>query len=106
MRNLQTGKVDMPTMEEAMRETLAMVISHQTFCITKSIEVAAPSNMKLLQNFLFSGVNADAELFKLAAQSQLSNPEVIESQVLRMLQDEGLKTLSAILHFSGYPSKR
>ena len=74
-------KVDLPVMEEAMRETLAMVLISPDFLYqqvdksgrNKQFEIASR-----LSYFLW-GTMPDSELFKLADQSQLTQPSVIES---------------------------
>jgi len=86
-------KADFPTMEEAMRETLAMVLVSSDFLYhqvdksgqNKQFEIASK-----LSYFLW-GSMPDDELFNLASKSQLTNPKIIEEQVLRMLQDDRSK---------------
>jgi len=86
-------KTDLPTMEEAMRETLAMVLVSPDFLYhlvdkngqNKQFEIASK-----LSYFLW-GSMPDDELFRLASKSQLSDSKVVEAQVLRMLQDDRAK---------------
>ena len=77
-------------MEEAVRETLAMVmISPQFLYHTESDPVmdAHYAMASRLSYFLWAGM-PDEELFDLAAKQKLDDPTVIEQQVLRMLADE------------------
>lgn len=83
---------DFPSFEEAMKETLAMVLISPPF-----LYLVEPSQDKKrdlddwelasrLSYFLWSTM-PDQELFDLAASRQLSRPAVLAAQVERMLQD-------------------
>ncbi|MAT12114.1 MAG: DUF1592 domain-containing protein [Pirellulales bacterium] len=84
---------DFPGFEEAMKETLAMVLISPPF-----LYLVEPSQDKKrdlddwelasrLSYFLWSTM-PDQELFDLAAARQLSRPAVLAAQVERMLQDD------------------
>lgn len=78
------------TLEQAVRETLAMVlISPQFLYHTESDEATGEhyAMASRLSYFLW-GSMPDQELLELAAKKQLNDPSVIEQQVLRMLADE------------------
>jgi len=87
--NLLAG--DFPTLEEAMRETLAMVLISPQFLYhtvaengltTQQYEMASK-----LSYFLWGSMPDDV-LFTLAAQGRLNDPVVIEAQVRRLLADK------------------
>ena len=84
---------DFPSFEEAMKETLAMVLISPPF-----LYLVEPSQDKKrdlddwelasrLSYFLWSTM-PDQELFDLAAARQLSRPAILAAQVERMLQDD------------------
>lgn len=78
------------TFEAAMRETLAMVLISPQFLYHTESDPATDAHYAMasrLSYFLWAGM-PDQELFQLAAQRQLDDPQVIEKQVLRMLADE------------------
>jgi mono/diheme cytochrome c family protein len=78
------------TFEEAMRETLALVlISPQFLYHTESDPATDPhyAMASRLSYFLWACM-PDRELFDLAAEQKLNDPEVIERQVMRMLDHE------------------
>lgn len=81
---------DSPTFEQAMRETLAMVlISPQFLYHTEARQGVTTHQYELaskLSYFLW-GSMPDEELFQLAAQGRLDDPQVIEQQVARLLAD-------------------
>ncbi|MFN3166088.1 MAG: DUF1592 domain-containing protein [Phycisphaeraceae bacterium] len=78
------------TFEQAVRETLAMVLISPQFLYHTESDPATDAHYAMasrLSYFLWAGM-PDAELFDLAAKQQLDDPAVIESQVLRMLDDD------------------
>lgn len=79
------------TLEQAMRETLAVVlISPQFLYHTVIDQAAATKHYELasrLSYFLW-GSMPDAELFDLAAKGKLNDPAVIEAQTRRLLANE------------------
>ena len=82
---------DFQTMEEAMRETLAMVlISPQFLYHTVAEDRAKMRQYELASNlsYFLWGSMPDDVLFALAAQGRLDDPSVIEVQVRRMLADK------------------
>lgn len=81
------------TIEEAMRETLAMVLVAPRFMYHTESDPATDEHYALasrLSYFLWASM-PDRELFDLAAKKKLNDPKVIEQQVLRMLKDERSK---------------
>jgi hypothetical protein len=78
------------TLEEAMRETLAMVLVAPRFLYHTESAAATDEHYSMasrLSYFLWASM-PDQELFDLAAAKRLNDPKVIEQQVLRMLEDE------------------
>ena len=78
------------TLEEAMRETLAMVLIAPRFLYHTESDPATDGHYAMasrLSYFLWASM-PDAELFDLAEKKKLNDPKVIERQVLRMLADE------------------
>ena len=82
---------DLPSMEEAMRETLAMVLISPDFLYhTVAKEGGANRHYEMaskLSYFLW-GSMPDKELIDLAKSQKLKNPTVIAAQVRRLLKDE------------------
>ena len=82
------------TMEEALRETLAMVLVSPQFLLHTEADPATGEHYAMasrLSYFLW-GSMPDEELLELAAKGKLTEPSVIEQQVLRMLEDEKSKS--------------
>jgi mono/diheme cytochrome c family protein len=80
-------------LEEAMRETLAMVLVAPRFLYHTEADPATDEHYALasrLSYFLWASM-PDAELLDLAARKKLADPAVIEEQALRMLKDERSK---------------
>lgn len=78
------------TFEEAVRETLAMVLISPQFLYHTESDPATDAHYAMasrLSYFLWACM-PDAKLFELASQRKLDDPEVIEQQVLRMLHDD------------------
>lgn len=78
------------TLEEAMRETLAMVLISPQFLYHTVASEDTPADYALasrLAYFLW-GSMPDAELLQLAADGKLDDPAEIEQQVERLLADE------------------
>lgn len=78
------------TLEESMRETLAMVLIAPRFLYHTESDPTTDGHYAMasrLSYFLWASM-PDAELFDLAAQRKLNDPKVIEQQVLRMLADD------------------
>ena len=83
--------LDLPTIEEAMRETLAMVLISPDF-LYHSVPKARDQNSQYelaskLSYFLW-GSMPDETLFRLAKTGKLTETTVIDQQVRRMLKDE------------------
>ncbi|MFK7850632.1 MAG: DUF1592 domain-containing protein [Akkermansiaceae bacterium] len=79
------------TLEETMRETLSMVlISHQFLYHTQAVEGIATPEYELASklSYLLWGTMPDEDLLQLAEQKRLNDPEVITTQVKRLLEDE------------------
>lgn len=77
------------SLEEAMRETLAMVLIAPRFLYHTESDPATDEHYAMasrLSYFLWASM-PDAELFDLAAQRKLNDTKTIERQVLRMLAD-------------------
>ncbi|MEI6233660.1 MAG: DUF1592 domain-containing protein [Planctomycetota bacterium] len=81
---------EFPTLEEAMRETLAMVLVSSPFLYhTATVDGVATRQYELaskLSYFLWATM-PDQELFDLAAKGKLDDAKVIDQQVRRMLDD-------------------
>ncbi|MEM6258880.1 MAG: DUF1592 domain-containing protein [Planctomycetota bacterium] len=78
------------SMEEAVRETLAMVLISPQFLYHTESDPATDEHYAMasrLSYFLWACM-PDEALFELAAQGKLNDPEVIEQQVLRMLENK------------------
>jgi mono/diheme cytochrome c family protein len=81
---------DLETMEEAIRETLAVVLSSPNFLYHDVATEDTGRHYQIasrLAYFLW-GSMPDQQLFDLAEAGQLQDPATIESQVLRMLVDQ------------------
>lgn len=83
-------KVDFSTLEEAMRETLAMVLISPDFMYhtVQSEKTNRHYEMASRLSYFLWGSMPDETLFSLASQGKLTDSKVIEAQVLRMLKDE------------------
>ena len=83
---------DFPSLEEAIKETLAMALISPPFLFllepvqNKKRELTDWEMASRLSYFLWSSM-PDEELFELAAAGQLSRPAVLSAQVDRMLRD-------------------
>ena len=86
-------KIDFSTMEEAMRETLAMVLISPDFMYhtVQSEKTNRHYEMASRLSYFLWGSMPDEVLFSLADQGRLADSKVIEAQVLRMLKDERAK---------------
>lgn len=81
---------DMPLLEDAMRETLAMVLVSPDFLyhtVTKEGLVDQQYELASKLSYFLWGSMPDSELFELAQQKKLKNKEVVAAQVERMLKD-------------------
>jgi hypothetical protein len=79
------------TLEQAMRETLAMVLISPQFLYHAAINEAAatkPYELASRLSYFLWGSMPDQELFNLAASDKLNDPTVIEAQVRRLLADK------------------
>lgn len=77
-------------LEEAMRETLAMVLISPQFLYHTESDPATDGHYAMasrLSYFLWACM-PDQELIDLAAKRKLDDPAIVEQQVLRMLEDE------------------
>jgi len=82
-----------PSLEEAMRETLAMVLVAPRFLYHTESDSATDEHYAMasrLSYFLWASM-PDQELFELAARHELDDPLLIERQVQRMLADKKSK---------------
>ena len=82
-----------PSLEEAMRETLAMVLVAPRFLYHSESDPATDEHYAMacrLSYFLWASM-PDPELFELAARHELDDPLQIERQVRRMLADKKSK---------------
>jgi hypothetical protein len=92
-------RTDVPTFEEAMRETLAMVLISPDFLYL--VESSAGSRRKLndhelasrLSYFLWSTM-PDERLFKLADEGSLRDSKVLATEVQRLLADPRLENFT------------
>lgn len=87
--NLLAG--EFPTLEEAMRETLAMVLLSPQFLYHTVAENGVTTlqfEMASKLSYFLWGSMPDDVLFTLAAQGRLNDPAVIEAQVRRLLADK------------------
>jgi len=78
------------TLEQAMRETLAMVLISPQFLYHMVIDDDGPSKQYELASrlaYFLWGSMPDQELFDLAASGKLADPVVIEAQTRRLLAD-------------------
>ena len=78
------------TLEQAMRETLAMVLVSPQFLYHMVIDDDGPSKQYELASrlaYFLWGSMPDQELFDLAASGKLADPVVIEAQTRRLLAD-------------------
>jgi Protein of unknown function (DUF1592)/Protein of unknown function (DUF1588)/Protein of unknown function (DUF1587)/Protein of unknown function (DUF1595)/Protein of unknown function (DUF1585)/Planctomycete cytochrome C len=78
------------TLEQAMRETLAMVLVSPRFLYHTESDSEMDKQFAMasrLSYFLWASM-PDLQLFRLASQKKLDDPAVIEQQVLRMLADK------------------
>jgi len=82
---------DSPTLEDAIRETLALVLTSPQFLYHTVAETGAATRQyevaSKLSYFLW-GSMPDAPLLALAAQGKLDDPATIEAQVRRLLADQ------------------
>lgn len=79
------------TLEEAMRETLTMVLISPQFLYHTVIDSSAatkPYELASRLSYFLWGSMPDKELFDLAASGELNDPAVIEAQARRLLADE------------------
>jgi hypothetical protein len=81
-------EAEFDTLEQAMRETLAMVLISPQFLYHTVIDQAAATKQYELASrlsYFLWGSMPDQELFDLAASGKLSDPAVIETQARRLL---------------------
>ena len=86
-------KNDFPTMEGAMRETLAMALISPDF-LYHTIDSGKTNRhyeMASRLSYFLWGSMPDDVLFDLASKEKLADSKIIESQVVRMLKDERAK---------------
>jgi hypothetical protein len=79
------------TLEQAMRETLTMVLISPQFLYHTVIDDAAstkPYELASRMSYFLWGSMPDKELFDLAASGKLNDPAVIETQTRRLLADK------------------
>lgn len=93
--------------DEAMRDPLVLMLVSPSFIYRSELPIAGGGKTvgltefelaSRLSYFLWAS-KPDLELFKLANEGRLSEPEVLEGQVIRMLQDEKSRALS--MHLGG-----
>jgi len=99
-------RADKPSFIEAIKAPMAAVLSSPNFLFLAEPVRSAGGSEKLtgyelasrLSYFLWSSM-PDEELFRLAASGQLTKPEVLSSQVTRMVADP--KSESFVMNFAG-----
>lgn len=80
-------QLELKTLEESMRETLTMALLSPEFLYHR-VDAGHPQyELASRLSYFLWGSMPDAALFALASAGQLEDPEVIASQVRRMLQD-------------------
>ncbi|MEM9480694.1 MAG: DUF1592 domain-containing protein [Verrucomicrobiota bacterium] len=92
--------------DEAMQKPLLAILISSKFLYRAEQEESSRDPYQVddfdlatrLSYFIWSSM-PDKELFGLALKGELSKPEVLEAQVMRMLQDEKARSLS--MHFAG-----
>ena len=88
--DIVSAKLKLKTIEEAMRETLAIVLVSPDFMYHVASEGQKLRHYEIaskLSYFLW-GSMPDEELFQLAQEKKLDDPTMIDRQVRRMLDDE------------------
>lgn len=89
----QSIRPTLPSFEEAMQETFAMILISPDFLylVEPSSETKRPLNdwemASRLSYFLWSTM-PDPQLFKLAREKKLRDPKVLQSEIERMISDE------------------
>ena len=89
----QSIRPTLPSFEEAMQETFAMVLISPDFLylVEPSSETKRPLNdwemASRLSYFLWSTM-PDTQLFKLAREKKLRDPKVLQAEIERMISDE------------------
>ena len=89
------------TLEQAMRETLAMMLISPQFLYHTVIDQAAaakPYELASRLSYFLWGSMPDEELFNLAASGELNDPAIIEVQTRRLLADK--RAVSFVENFS------
>jgi hypothetical protein len=89
------------TLEQAMRETLAMMLISPQFLYHTAIDQAAaakPYELASRLSYFLWGSMPDEELFNLAASGELNDPAIIEVQTRRLLADN--RAVSFVENFS------
>ncbi len=84
-------EVEFDTLEQAMRETLAMVLISPQFLyhsVMDQTAVTKPYELASRLSYFLWGSMPDKELFELAASGKLNDPAVIETQTCRLLADK------------------
>ncbi|MCE9518236.1 MAG: DUF1592 domain-containing protein [Verrucomicrobia bacterium] len=82
---------DSTTLEDAMRETLALVLTTPQFLYHTTVQngvVMRPYELASKLSYFLWGSMPDETLLALATQGKLEDPAVIEAQVRRMLADK------------------
>lgn len=83
--------MDLPTMEEAMRETMAMVLISPDFLyhtVVKPTDENQQFELASKLSYFLWGSMPDQVLFDLARAGKLNDAKVIDQQVRRMVKDE------------------
>lgn len=90
IHNIVSTKLNLNTMEEAMRETLTMVLVSPDFLYHVVSDEKENYHYEIASklSYFLTGSMPDETLFTLAAEKKLDNPEVIDQEVRRMLASE------------------
>lgn len=88
--NIVSTKLNLNTMEEALRETLTMVLVSPDFLYHVVSEEKENHHYEFASklSYFLTGSMPDEILIQLAAANKLDDPEVIDQQVRRMLADD------------------
>ncbi|MGK0153149.1 MAG: mono/diheme cytochrome c family protein [Neolewinella sp.] len=81
-------QLGLKTMEEAMRETLAMVLISPEFLYHRNGAADAQYELASRLSYFLWGSMPDAELFRLAKQGKLQDRNVLAQQAQRLLADD------------------
>ena len=103
----QKGRDRKLTHMQALRDPLVMMLSSPSFLYRSELYVNGGDEIVALNDFEFANRLSyflwssmpDQKLFSLAQQGKLTDPVILEEQVIRMLKDEKSRALA--MHFAG-----